>query len=454
MSQAEVYEFPRQRVDPLPAAPLTEHGYASRLVALFGDRLRYVPVWGTWLAWDGHRWAPDDTGGVARAGKAVADLMIHSSVGDKERLKTALRLDSRAAISGAIALAGTEPGIAVTPRDLDAHPDLLNTRSGVLDLRTGRLTDPDPQMLLTKVTAASYDPEAGAPNFEMFLERIQPDADTRDYLQRHLGAALPGHVAEHLLHLWIGAGRNGKSTLIRAVSNALGDYAATTNPQLLVERGDAHPTGIADLFGVRLAFTHETDERHRLAEGTVKRLTGGDKIKARRMRQDWWEFEPSHTLVLVTNHRPLVRGDDEAIWRRLRLVPFGETIAPDEEDHGLADKLQSEAAGTLRWLVAGHAAWRARGLDQPSAVSAATADYRAGEDDLGRWLDERTVRQSNASAQSSALCADWTSWCAAEGSEPGSAKAFTGRLQARGLDKDKSGGVIVWRGIGLTAARP
>jgi len=448
--------------DPLPDEHLTELGHARRLVAVAGPRLRYVPPWRRWLVWDGLRWVVDQTGEPERAVKMVARAVTRRAAEElaiaddapaaKAALRSALRLESAAAVRGTLTLAGTELGIAVAPERLDAHPNLLNVANGVIDLDTDELLPHDRDLLLTKLAPAAYDPDARAPQFETFLERIQPDPKMRDFLARLLGHALEGRVVEHLLPVLWGTGANGKSTLITAVMGALGDYAITTDPALLIDRGfEAHPTGVANLAGCRVAFTHETDAQRRLAEGTVKRLTGGDRIKARRMREDFWEFEPSHSLFMVTNHRPTVQGDDQGIWRRLRLVPFTECIPDDEQDGHLPDRLAEERDGILSWLVRGHAEWCRGGLAPPETVTEATAKYRNDEDALARFLEQRCVVNSAISVQSTPLYTAWSSWCATEGVPPNSQTAFSRAMGNRGFEPKKSAGRSVFRGIGLLA---
>ena len=449
--------------DPLPAEHTTELGHARRVVAIAGSRLRYVTPWRRWLVWDGARWARDDTGAADRVAKDVARAVTRRAAKDladaggddstlKAALKAALRLESASAVRGILALAATEHGVAISPARLDSYPHLLNVANGVLDLNTGELLDHDPELLLTKVTTAAYYEDATAPEFEKFLQRIQPEEAMRLFLRRLLGHSLHGAQVEHVLPVGYGSGANGKSTLFAAAVAALGEYAGTTDPTLLVERGyDTHPTGVADLHGLRLAFTHETDERRPLAEGTVKRLTGGDRIKARRMREDFWEFTPSHTLFLLTNHRPTVRGTDDGIWRRLRLVPFDVSIPEEERDLDLPDKLADERDGILTWLVAGHRDWHQDGLAEPERVREATATYRHDEDALARFLGERTHQAptSTISVQSSLLFREWSSWCAGEGVEPGTQTAFSRDLTDRGYTNRKSHGNTVWNGLGL-----
>lgn len=444
--------------DPLPAEPWSELGYARRLVHVYGNRLRYVPAWRRWLVWDGARWRHDDTGQAARWMKSIARLLMAEAVAvtDKEQRRSmtslARRGESSAGVSGALTLASTEEGVAIIPDDLDADPFLLNCRNGTLDLRTGELRNHDPADLLTKMTGAGYDPGAEGSEWTKFLDRVQPDEGMRDYLARLFGHALEGRVVEHILPICFGDGANGKGTFITALLAALGDYGDAADPELLTARTfDAHPTGTADLFGLRLAVLHEGDAGRRLAEGTVKRLTGGDRIKARRMREDFWHFDPAHTFVMLTNHKPLVAGTDEGIWRRVRLVPWPVVVPEDERDEELPARLTLEADAVLAWLVRGHYDWRSHGLDQPEQVTQATASYRAESDALGRFLAERCLLAAGFHTRSSELYAEWQRWCAAEGEEAGTNKAFTTALQNKGYDTERTKTGMVWRGIGLAA---
>jgi putative DNA primase/helicase len=446
-----------EAADPLPDEPKTELGYARRLIAVYGDRLRYIPVWRRWLVWDGARWAHDTTGQSARWMKAIARRITADALAieDEQKRRSALSLarrgESSAGVAGALTLAGTEDGIAVTPEDLDADPQLLNCRNGTLDLRNGELRDHDPGDLLTKMTGAAFDPAATGAAFSAFLDRVQPEPGMRAYLARLIGHALEGRVLEHILPIFHGDGANGKGTFTGAILAALGDYADAADPELLNARTfEAHPTGVADLFGLRLAILHESDAGRRLAEGTVKRLTGGDRLKARRMREDFWHFEPSHTFVLLTNHKPVVTGQDEGIWRRLRLVPWDVVIPPDERDDHLGGHLRRESDHVLAWLIRGYQDWREHGFADPEQVTEATAAYRAGSDDLGRFLDQQCVTGPNFHVRSSELFAAWAKWCTTEGAVAGTNKAFTESLQNRGYDTRRSRVGVVWDGIGLT----
>jgi putative DNA primase/helicase len=393
-----------EQSDPRPAEPLSELGYARRLIAVYGDRIRYVPAWRRWLIWDGQRWAHDSTGQAARWAKSIARRVTADAIAAGSQVSLARRDESSAGIAGALTLAGTEEGVVVTPDDLDANPFLLNCPNGILDLRTGQLGPHDPGQMLTKMTGAPYDPAAAGPEFTKFLERVQPDPAMRAYLARLLGHALEGRVITHILPIFHGAGANGKGTLTTAVLAALGDYGDAADPELLTARTfDAHPTGTADLYGLRLAVLHESDHGRRLAEGTVKRLTGGDRIKARRMREDFWSFDPSHTFLMLTNHKPIIGGTDEGIWRRLRLVPWDVVIPQEERDEELGDRLHLELGHVLAWLVGGYQDWQARGLADPDQVRSATDAYRAESDAIGRFIEQRCLTGPNFRVRSSEL---------------------------------------------------
>lgn len=447
--------------DPMEGEPYTEYGHARRLVAEYGEHLRYVPVWKKWLVWDGARWKLDTTGAAHRRTKILTRSALYWARqirDDKDREKAmtaAKRLESSRGVAGILTLAGTEKGVALDPSAFDADPYLLNCANGTLDLHTLELRPHDPEQHLTKVTTAAYDPDAEAPEFRKFVDRILPDPEVRAFVQRYLGYALLGKVIEHVLGIFYGSGANGKGTLTGVVDYVLGDYAITPDAELLAERtGSFHPTSSASLFGARLAVVQEFDEGRRLAEGTVKRLTGGDPVPARRMREDFWEFEPSHTFVLATNYKPVIRGTDEGIWRRLRLIPFEVTIPESERDGHLGERLRLEADGILAWLVEGFRDWQKNGLADPEKVRQATTAYRNESDHIAQFIRERCTTAGAPSVNSTQLYEAWCQWCTREGidqSAVGTQKAFSTVIEQRGFTKGTLAGRKVFKGIGLLA---
>jgi len=294
---------------------------AYRLAEAYAGALLYVHDIG-WRSWDGTRWSADDPGAPKRAVLDVLRTALAASLDDKELRADVRKCESAAGVAGVLDLAAALEEFAVTVRDLDPDPYLLNVANGTLDLRTMALRPHDPADRITKVTRAAFTAESAGRRWPQFLARVLPDDEVRDFVQRVAGVGLLGVVLEHVLVILTGTGANGKGTFYKAVSHALGDYASTVEPDLFLHRQGAHPTGEMDLLGKRWVVVSETEKDRRLAEATMKRLTGGDPITARHMRQNFVTFTPSHTAILVTNHLPKVSGDDPAIWRRLRVVPF------------------------------------------------------------------------------------------------------------------------------------
>jgi putative DNA primase/helicase len=405
---------------------LTDTGNASRLVKLLDGRARYVHAWGKWIVYRAGRWAIDENDalmsqkakGVARDLFRLLPRLEFDSDKRKELFAWAMRSESSGAIAAMVRLARGAPGILVEHEELDSNPDTLNCRNGAIDLRTGTLRAHDPADLCTKQTAVAYSPAASAPLWTACLETWQPDAAMREYLQREAGAAVTGHHTE-TLSVHHGDGANGKSRFFGAIQHVLGDYAMVPHKSLLVTaRHEQHETIKADLFRARLAVASETRARDVLDDEQVKAITGGDRQRARRMREDPWYFDPTHTLVTFSNHRPRVQGRDEGIWRRLRLVPWDVAIPEGERDRALADKLRAEAEGLLAWAVTGARRFLADGLAPPDAVVAATDRYRSEEDLPRRFVDEMLIFAPDRWVASSVLVGELEAWARGLGVDP------------------------------------
>ncbi|WP_082980782.1 phage/plasmid primase, P4 family [Mycolicibacter heraklionensis] len=425
---------------------------AYRLAEAYADKLLHVHALG-WHTWDGARWVLDTRGAASRAVLEVLRTALVDSVGDDgdRSLRTDVRkCESHNGIQGVLGVAAALEQFAATVQDLDADPYLLNLANGTLDLRTLTLAPHDPRDRITKVARAAHHDAPGDATWRGHIERVIPADDVRSYLQRLAGVALLGRVTEHILPILTGTGANGKSVTYKAFCHALGDYASTAEPDLFMHREGAHPTGEADLMGRRLIVVSESERDRRLAEATMKRLTGGDTIRARRMRQDFFEFEPAHLPLLITNHLPKVSGDDPAIWRRIRVIPFGVEIPPAERDPHLDERLQAEADGVLAWMLAGWADYRQRGgLDEPPSVMAATDAYQLASDAVGRFIAECCNTSPAVKATTSQLFDAWDRWRAADGAEPLSLKAFGQALDLKGYAVHRSNGKK-WRlGIAL-----
>lgn len=277
--------------------------------------------------------------------------------------------------------------------------------------------------------------DMATPIWDGFIRRITAgDEGLASYLRRVAGYCLTGHTKEHCLFFLYGTGANGKSVFVNTLAGVWGDYAITAPMELcMASKTERHPTELAMLRGARLVTATETTEGRRWDEAKIKMLTGGDTITARFMRQDFFEFSPHFKLVVSGNHKPALRNVDEAIRRRIHLIPFTVTIPKAERDPDLFDKLRAEWPGILQWAVQGCLEWRQEGLNPPEAVRAATDDYLAAEDALALWMEECAEEDANAFETTSDLFTSWKAWAERTGEHVGTRKSFSARLEERGL---------------------
>lgn len=387
---------------------MTDDGNGLRLIAQAEDRLRYVPEWQKWLAYDEGVFNKDDAnvfvGAVVRqVAKSLHDTLpdqwMEDSEGEtvqnpayKAQLKFALLSESQRAARDMITKARSLPGVTVDHEALDANPELLNVKNCTINLRTSEARPHDPADLMTMQSPTVYDPEAKfeASLWEACLERWQPDPEKRRYLQIRAGACATG-IATETLDIDYGEGSNGKSKFHGAVMEVLGAYAVVPHKSLLVEeKHDQHPTVLATLFRARMAVAGELDARSHLNEAVIKNITGGDRIGARHMREDEWFFAPSHTLIVFSNYQPVVKRTDEGIWRRVRFVSWDVTIPEAERDAELAEKLRAEHSIILNWIIEGARLFYEAGckVPVPESIRVATDEYRAAEDVVGRFMAE------------------------------------------------------------------
>lgn len=424
---------------------LTDLGNAQRFVRLHGDVLRYVHEWGTWLVWDGTRWAKDKTGQVERLAKATVKAIHEEALELKDRdraasmSKHAYKTESESRLNSMISLARSEEGVAIAAEDLDQDEWFFNCENGTVDLRTGELRPHDQHDKITKLAPVAYDPDAKAPKWKAFLNEVMDKReDLVSFLRRAMGYSLTGTTKEHVLFFLFGVGANGKSTFINTTLLAFGDYGIQTEPELLIQkRGDAHPTGLAALQGKRLAVTSEIEAGRRMAEGFVKQITGGDMITARFMRQNFFSFQPTHTIWLAANHKPVIRNTDVAIWRRIRLVPFDVVIPPQDRDSDLPDKLKAELPGILAWAVRGCLEWQEQGLNAPAEVRAATQAYKDDMDVLGDFIEQCCTEGPNYVVEATALYEAYKLWAEKSGERKLSQKLFGQKLRERGFEAAK-----------------
>ena len=472
--------------------PVTDVDRARNLVKAHGTELRYCHPWHTWLFWDGTRWKRDGRGDAYRLAVQVAEgaldgelaaledaqgRMRHALAGRQQNLRQRAKGDARRAeqairqtnqglsdraITAALHLA--QCGLPIMPEDLDQDPWLLNVENGTMDLHTGDQRPHRRQDFLTKMAGCSFDPDARCPRWDEFLlEIFESCPELVEFTQRTVGYCLTGSTDEQVWFLLHGSGANGKGVFTATLLSLFGDYGrAVASEVLLAKRGESHPTEIANLAGARLVVTGETNEGCRFDAAKIKALTGSDRLSARRMREDYWEFAPTHKLAFHTNHMPLVRDTSHAFWRRVRLIPFAARFwRPDEAppegslmaDPKLNETLKKELPGILNWALEGLSSWRAEGgLDTPLVVRQATSSLRMDQDAVGRFIDEKCRLGPFCTVAKKELFQRFTAWAEEAGEYPLSQRAVSLRLQERGLSSSQAPGTRarIWIGIALT----
>lgn len=433
----------------------TDLGNAHRFVAMHAGRFRHIREERRWLEWRDGRWRRDLTGAAERAAVEVVEELWTQVVRlaaeeRKDAAKWALQSQSNGAIRAMLALAATDAEIVVPLERLDTDPYLLSCGNGTLNLRSGELGDPDPDDLITLGTDIAYVPDAPRERWLTFLAEVfDGDADLIAFVKRAYGSCLTGDTRDRALFVEYGSRFNGKSTLNHAVQHVLGDFAHTAPIRVVMRSRQAEiPNEIAALARKRLVVIAETADGHQLDENRVKMLTGRDRIAARALYREWFEFEPEYKMVLYTNFRPKVDGSDAAIWDRIRLIPFRVSFA-EREDQELSEKLAAEAEGILAWLVEGCLEWQDSGLGSCDLVEQATAAYRTENDVIGRFVQECCEFDDEHRVERKVLRAALAAYCEDSGDDVPPAATVGRWLTERGVRDSRSSGKRSYRGIGL-----
>lgn len=494
-----------------PSAPservtfeFTEMRNAERLLETAGDWLRYVGPWDMWLVWDKRRWKLDEDGGALRFAKKNAQKMaaeaavaikraqamyqeeleddaaeiesegkkrgrprkpkasekttvlLKNCVGYKKWCETSQNLRN---LQNTLSIAATDRSMVLTHDKLDVEHFLFNVENGTVDLRTGRLRKHRRDDLITKMAPIKFKRSAKCPRWEKFVsEAMGGNEELVTYLQRFVGYSLTGSTQEHALVFFYGEGNNGKSTFLTTLYRMFGDYSLRAARGLLFRSkhgNERHPTSLASLHGKRFVTCAEIGENQELDDELTKDLTGSDPINARRMREDEWNFLPTHKLFLAGNHKPRITGTDKGIWRRNNLVPWAVNIPDADVDKGLPDKLLKEASGVLNWCIEGCLAWQEHGLNPPDAVIRATEEYRVEQDVVGQFLDELLVFEKEALIERSVLRKAYEDWCEKLGHMAVGARKLSQALRSKGVtdgsvwDPGGRGARDAWVGVRL-----
>lgn len=434
---------------------------------------RHVAGWGLWLFWTGSHWRRDTTLDhltrgrdylrtralelIQWADRKAAVIETRDGAGKGDRLRdwakeTAKGLRSNATLAAVSGMARANAASAVTHEAFDTHKLLVGTPGGTVDLRTGLLRPARREDMISRLTTCAPAAPGTSPlTWLRFLDEIfEGDAEIIAFLQRAAGYALTGATSEHKLLFLYGSGRNGKSVFLNTLLDIWGDYgrrvAATT---FLHSQTERHPTDIAGLQGARLAIASELPRGKTWDEATIKDLTGGDRMTARFMRQDYFDFDPQLTLMIAGNTQPSFRGIDEAIRSRVVLVPFAVTIPPERRDRKLPDKLRSEGPAILRWAIDGALEWQQCGLDIPRRIVAASEAYFDEEDTLGQFLDDETYPDPQAIVSGNDLMQRFVQWCDLQGIQPWAQRTLIKELKGRGFSDARTGTHRGLRGLKL-----
>lgn len=473
---------------PLPAYPnhpdlareTSEDQLAIDLAVENENRMRYVGQWDQWMHWTGTKWEPDHNLRVytrarkmlRKVARGIADSLrkerektipVDISVDDVEKQKAMAYLESRKQVKflltasktyNIVSMSRSDPLLISAVADWDSNPWLLNTPGGTVDLRTGAIKKHDPRDFITRQTAVA--PLPGEPKlFLAFLRQImRNDMEMVLYLQKVFGYCLVGETKEHQMYFGYGTGANGKGVLLNTMRSIFGDYGVeATIETFIINDTSRHPTELADLRGARLVTCGETDQGQRWAEARIKSLTGGDPVKARFMRQDFFQYTPQFKLFLAGNHKPRLSNVDEAIERRFRLIPFTYTVPKANRDTSLSDRIKEEWPQILQWAIEGCMLWQRDGLEPPEAVASATKGYLSQEDAITAWYTECCRADSRAFAYTRDLYDSWRDWCIKNGEQPGTKRTLGRQLEDRepvmGIQKHERSGGFGFLGIKL-----
>jgi putative DNA primase/helicase len=443
-----------------PVTTLTDMGNAERFVTQHGDSLKYCTSQRRWYIWDGQKWPPDRLKEVELLAKRVVRSIPAEAEGlanDDQRKairKWARQSESAERIRAMVRVAQSD--LAVAPDAFDTHPWLLNVENGTLDLKTGKFLPHNRDHLITKMAGAAWHSDAGCPTFLAFLERVLGgDSELISFIQKVAGLSLIGQARERVLVVLYGRGANGKTVLLETLMSVLGDYALSTPAEtFLSKKTSSIPNDVARLKGARLVTCRETDREQRFCSASIKAITGGDKIAARFLYGEFFEFRPVGTPWLATNHFPDADRDDDALWDRLRVVPFMVKIPLEEQDRGLREKLLGERDGILRWAAEGCAEYLQGGLTLPKIMAESMWKRRASEEDLEGFIEEECYVSEDHRYNVTALYKAYVAFCKSS-QKPVLDKRMVGyALKANGFQKRRSGKTGTWEWWGLAPRDP
>ncbi|MFP3041730.1 phage/plasmid primase, P4 family [Treponema primitia] len=435
----------------------TDTSNAFRLVREHGKDIRYNAAWKKWIVWTGDRWQIDD--GYLIHNKSIE--VIHSIYDEmlkttdyRDRMdieKYALQSESLRRRKAFIESASLMPGMNITSNDVDKDPWLLNVENGTIDLKKGEFREHQREDMITKIAHVRYEEGADCPVWKQFIREIMDfKPDLIEFLQRAAGWALTGDTSEQTMFISFGSGANGKSTFLNVLMKLLGDYAVAASTETFMKKnGDQISNDIARLRGTRFVVTSEAEQGKRLSEPLIKLMTGTDAMTARFLYGEYFEFIPTFKIFMASNHKPVIRGTDLGIWRRITLIPFTTTIAPERQDKHLEEKLLAEKSGILNWLILGTQRWFEKGLAAPQIITSATEEYRSEMDVLGAFIKECCIQGPGISVRARELFKAYQEWCEENNERASCERVLAMRFKELGLEKWRTAEARYWKGIML-----
>ncbi|WP_144608531.1 phage/plasmid primase, P4 family [Bacillus cereus] len=435
---------------------LTELGNAERIAYEYGHVIKFVNDIG-WFIWDGKRWRIDTKKEIERITAKVLRSLSKSE--DEAEAKWARMCERRNVRMNSIK--DLMPLVPGERQEFDTHKYLLNVENGIVDLKTGKLQQHDRELKLTKITNIVFDENAKCPEWLNFLDQIfLGDKTLIEYMQRLIGYSLTGDISEQIMMFLVGGGSNGKSTFINTIKDLLGDYGKQAKSDTFIKKKESGANNdIARLVGSRFVSAIESEEGEKLADSFVKQITGGEPVLARFLRQEFFEFIPEFKVFFTTNHKPIIGGLDEGIWRRVKLIPFNLSLPAHKRDKRLPEKLSLEMPGILNWAIEGCMKWQQDGLKEPKVVAEATGKYKDDMDILAPFLDEVCYvdERENESIMIEAkeLYNTYERWCFNSGERSLGNRSFYRMLETKGFGKTKgTGNKTFLTGITLNIRKP
>ncbi|MED2185365.1 phage/plasmid primase, P4 family [Bacillus wiedmannii] len=427
---------------------LTELGNAERIAYEYGHVIKFVNDIG-WFIWDGKRWKIDNKKEIERITAKVLRSLNKSE--DESEMKWARMCERRNVRMNSIK--DLMPLVPGERQEFDTHKYLLNVENGIVDLKTGKLQQHDRELGLTKITNIAFDENAKCPEWLNFLDQIfQGDKELAEYMQRLIGYSLTGEITEQIMVFLIGGGSNGKSTFINIIKDIMGDYGRQAKSDTFIKKKETGANNdIARLVGSRFVSAIESEDGEQLSEAFVKQITGGEPVLARFLRQEFFEFIPEFKVFFTTNHKPVIKGVDEGIWRRIRLIPFNLQLPKEKRDKKLPEKLSLEMPGILNWAIEGCLKWQQSGLQDPAIVMKATGDYKEEMDILGPFMFECCFKREDFQIEAKDLYEVYANWCFRNGEHQLKNRAFYRILESQGFKRERGNGNKYFiKGVTLT----